>query len=77
MFGAKQSSPQAGDRVQVETLGTVVALEERAGVKGALIELDCDDHQVSVPLKFLRRPVASDHDPPVGAEAQHEVRRPH
>jgi len=52
-FGAMQLSPQAGDRVQVETLGTVVDLEERAGVKGALIELDGDDHQVWVPLKFL------------------------
>jgi hypothetical protein len=53
MFGAKQISPQTGDRVQVEILGTVVALEERAGVKGALVELDGDDHEVWFPLTFL------------------------
>ena len=32
--------------MQVETLGTVVDVEERAGVNGALIELDDDGHQV-------------------------------
>ena len=53
MFGAMRFEPQAGDRVQVESLGTVVDLEERAGVDGALIELDGDDHPVWVPLKFL------------------------
>jgi hypothetical protein len=53
MFGAKQLSPQTGDRVQVETLGTVVDLEERGGVNGALVELDGDDHPVWIPLKFV------------------------
>lgn len=53
MFGTRQLGPFKGDRVQVETLGTVVELEERAGVDGALIELDGDGHQVWVPLRFL------------------------
>lgn len=53
MFGMKQQGPRAGDRVQVESLGTVVDFEERAGVDGALVELDGDDHQVWVPLRFL------------------------
>jgi hypothetical protein len=53
MFGMKQPGPGKGDRVQVETLGTVVDFEERAGVNGALVELDGDDHQVWVPLRFL------------------------
>jgi hypothetical protein len=54
MFGVKQPGPGKGDRVQVESLGTVIEFEERAGVDGALVELDGDDdHQVWVPLKFL------------------------
>jgi hypothetical protein len=53
MFGMKQPGPGKGDRVQVESLGTVVDLEERAGVNGALVELDGDDHQVWVPVRFL------------------------
>jgi hypothetical protein len=54
MFGMRQTGPSKGDRVQVESLGTVVDVEERAGVNGALVELDGDDdHQVWVPLKFL------------------------
>jgi hypothetical protein len=48
-----QKDPCKGDRVQVETLGTVVDVEERAGVNGALIELDDDGHQVWVPFRFL------------------------
>jgi hypothetical protein len=39
--------------VHVETLGTVVDLDERAGVNGVLVEMDGDDHQVWVPLRFL------------------------
>jgi len=38
MFGMKQPGPCKGDRVQVETLGTVVDFEERAGVNGALVQ---------------------------------------
>ena len=53
MFGVKQPEPAKGDRVQVESLGTVIDFEERAGVDGALVELDGDDHQVWVPLNFL------------------------
>ena len=39
MYGVKQTGPCEGDRVQVETLGTVVDFEERAGVRGAVVEL--------------------------------------
>lgn len=53
MYEARQSGPGKGDRVQVESLGTVIDFEERAGVNGALVELDGDDHQVWVPLRFL------------------------
>lgn len=53
MYGVKQADPCKGDRVQVETLGTVVDVEERAGVNGALIELDGDGHRMWVPLRFL------------------------
>ena len=53
MYGVTQKDPCKGARVQVETLGTVVDVEERAGVNGALIELDDDGHQVWVPFRFL------------------------
>lgn len=53
VYRVQQSGPGKGDRVQVETLGTVIDFEERSGVNGALVELDGDGHQVWVPLKFL------------------------
>ena len=53
MYGVKQSGPGKGDRVQVESLGTVVDFEERAGGNGALVELDGDGNQVWIPLRFL------------------------
>ena len=40
MYRLTQSGPETGDRVQVESLGTIVGTEERAGVNGALVELD-------------------------------------
>jgi hypothetical protein len=53
MYKVTQSGPETGDRVQVESLGTIVGTEERRGVNGALVELDGNDNSVWVPLRFL------------------------
>jgi len=53
MFRGQKSGLETGDRVQVESLGTIVDTEERAGVTGALVELDGNDNQVWVPMRFV------------------------
>ena len=55
MFGKSDAGPREGERVQVETLGTVVGFEERGGVNGALVELDGngDLDAAWVPVRFL------------------------
>ena len=53
MYRSTQSGPETGDRVQVESLGTILGTEERSGVNGALVELDGNDNPVWVPLRFL------------------------
>ena len=47
------TGPGAGDRVQVETLGTVVRTEVRDGVNGALVDLDENGVEVWIPLRSL------------------------
>ena len=46
-------SPREGDRVQVEELGTVIELQSRSGVDGAVVELYEDGNHVWVPLRAL------------------------
>ena len=53
MYSLRSTNPRQGQRVQVETLGTVVGLEERAGVDGALVDVDDNADPVWFPLRFV------------------------
>ena len=53
MYRLTQSGPETGDRVQVESLGTILGTEERSVVNGSIVELDGNYNPLWVPLRFL------------------------